>query len=365
MKPRNTSPRPFQRPLQRRAALAALLAAGLAGANAQTAVRVTAPSFEARPAATAAAARSFDGVVEAVRQTVVAAQMSAAVVEIAVKPGQAVKAGQLLVRLDARAAEQSAAAGAAQAQAANAALALARSDLERQRQLRAQGFISASALDRAEAEYRVGEARHRAQLAQAEAARTDAGLHALRAPYDGIVAEVPVMPGEMALPGRALVLMFDPARLRVSATLPQGLSIDAAPQAVRIELPDASGTAREIVPTALQLLPLADATTQTAVLRAELPPAAAAGLMPGRFARVWLPAPAGATASGPVEVPLTAVVRRGELTALYVLDGEGRPLLRQVRLAAPRGGRVVVLAGLRAGERVVSDPARLAVGASR
>ncbi|MBI3349014.1 MAG: efflux RND transporter periplasmic adaptor subunit [Burkholderiales bacterium] len=355
-------------PARRRAPVASTVAALvlclLAGTAPATSL-VPPASFVAQAAGAAGVKRSFDGVVEAVRQTVVAAQVAGAVVEIAVRPGQAVRAGQLLVRLDARAAEHSASASLAQAQAADAALALARSERERQRLLRAQGFISASALDRAEAEYRAGEANHRAQMAQADAARTDAGLHVLRAPYDGVVAEVPIMPGEMALPGRALVQMFDPAQLRVSATLPQGLMVDPSRQPVTVEVPDAGGVARDIAPTAVQVLPLADATTQTAVLRAELPREATAGLMPGRFARVWLQAPSTGATAGPVQVPLKAVVRRGEVTGLYVLDGEGRPLLRQVRLAAPRGGMVDVLAGLRAGERVVSDPAQLALGEAR
>jgi RND family efflux transporter MFP subunit len=348
-----------------RPALAAVLLIGLNAWAGPAATSAAPASFVAQPVAAGApgaAQRSFDGVVEAVRQTVVAAQVAGAVVEIAVQPGQVVKAGQLLVRLDARAAEQNAAASAAQVQAANAALALARSDLDRQRQLRAQGFISASALDRAEADFRATEARQRAQIAQAEAARTDTSFYLLRAPYDGVVAEVPVMPGEMALPGRALVQLFDPTRLRVSAPLPQGASLPPEAGQVRIEITGAG--ARELTPSSVQILPLADASTQTALLRAELPREAAAGLMPGRCARVWLPAAAGATA-GPLRVPTKSVVRRGDLAGLYVLDAQNRPLLRQVRLAAPRGDSVEVLAGLHAGERVVADPSQLNLGGAR
>ena len=69
----------------------------------------------------AADTSSFDGVVQAVRQTAVAAQVPGAVVSLDVKAGDAVKAGQVLLRLDARAAEQTAAAGGAQLQAARAA----------------------------------------------------------------------------------------------------------------------------------------------------------------------------------------------------------------------------------------------------
>src|SRR5690349_21686418 len=64
---------------------------------------------------------SYDGVVQAVRQTTVGAQVPGAVVAIEVRAGDAVKAGQVLLRLDARAADQLAAAGAAQVLAARAA----------------------------------------------------------------------------------------------------------------------------------------------------------------------------------------------------------------------------------------------------
>ena len=68
---------------------------------------------------------SFDGVVEAVRQTVVAAQVSGAVVTVDVKAGDAVRAGQVLARIDGRTAEQNVAASEAQVQSARATLSCA------------------------------------------------------------------------------------------------------------------------------------------------------------------------------------------------------------------------------------------------
>ncbi|MEY8876469.1 MAG: efflux RND transporter periplasmic adaptor subunit, partial [Leptothrix sp. (in: b-proteobacteria)] len=63
-----------------------------------------------------------------------------------------------------------------------------------------------------------------------------------------------------------------------------------------------------------------------------------------------------AAPAGLASVPLSAVVRRAELTAVYVLDAQGQPLLRQVRLGHVDGSQVEVLAGLVAGERVATDP---------
>jgi multidrug efflux pump subunit AcrA (membrane-fusion protein) len=59
-------------------------------------------------------------------------------------------------------------------------------------------------------------------------------------------------------------------------------------------------------------------------------------------------------------VPVTALVRRAEMTGLYVLDAEGRPLLRQVRLGRTEGANVEILSGLDLGERVATDPAAAA-----
>lgn len=114
----------------------------------------------------------FDGVVEAVRQTVIAAQVPGAVVALTVKAGDSVKAGQVLARLDARAAQQNAAAGDAQVRAARADQELATREVERQRQLFAKQYISQAALERAEAQFKATEAQVAAQLAQAGAARS-------------------------------------------------------------------------------------------------------------------------------------------------------------------------------------------------
>jgi multidrug efflux system membrane fusion protein len=75
------------------------------------------------------------------------------------------------------------------------------------------------------------------------------------------------------------------------------------------------------------------------------------------FARLWLPTAGDTrTAAAGVSVPLQAIVRRAEMTGLYVLDANGRPLLRQVRLGRTEGDQVEVLSGLAPGERVTTDP---------
>jgi RND family efflux transporter MFP subunit len=323
------------------------LAASAGGAPAAPAALPTAAVVSSGGADVSA----FDGVVQAVRQTAVAAQVAGAVVALDVKAGDTVNAGQVLLRLDARAAEQTAAAGAAQVLAARATQEAATRDFERQQQLFQQNYISKAALERAEAQYKASQAEAAAQLASAGAARTQSGFYVVKAPYDGVVSDVAVVLGDMAMPGRSLLTVYDPRSLRVSVAVPQTVAARLkAGAAMQVELPGT--TAGRITPAKTQLLPTVDPATHTLELRLDLP-VGMAGATPGMFARAWLPVSGSGTR---LYVPARAVVRRAELTAVYVLGSDGRALLRQVRLGPVSGDNVEVLTGLSAAERVVLDP---------
>ena len=307
--------------------------------------------------AAAASSRSgFDGVVEAARQTVVAAQVSGAVVLLDVKVGDSVKAGQVLLRIDARAADQNAAAAVAQVQAAHASLEIATQEYERKKQLFQKSYISQAALERAESEFKASRAQVSAQGAQAGAARTESGFYVIRAPYAGVIAEVPVSMGDMAIPGRPLLTLYDPSALRITAAVPQTVATQvAAGQMPRAELPGLPATRQWVTPTRVQVLPTADAATHTVQMRIDLPPGLE-GVAPGMFARLWLPIAGASSAARSLTVPAQAIVRRAEMTGLYVLDQNGRPVLRQVRLGRIDGDKVEILSGLAPGERVAADP---------
>jgi RND family efflux transporter MFP subunit len=302
-------------------------------------------------------ARSFyaaEAVVEAVRQTVVSAQVQGAIVQLAVKAGDYVHAGQLLVRIDARAAEQSAAASNAQVDAARAELEVTKRDLSRQKQLFDQRYISQAALDRAAAQFKTTQAQTDAQLAQAGVARTQSGFYTIVAPYSGLITDVPVTQGDMAMPGRPLLTVYDPAHLRVTASVPHAIVAKLAPnQPVKIEFPGLSAAQRWQMALRMVVLPMADASTHTVQVRLDLP-GDLASMTPGMFARVLLPLMTNDDRR--LFVPSNAIVRRAELTAVYVLNDQGKPLLRQVKLGSPAGDEVEVLSGLTAGERVALDP---------
>jgi len=328
-------------------ALAAVTLVALAG---------TAAADEARPLASAAVgaggaapAAGYDGVVQALRQTVVAGRSAATWLATHPKAGDRVKAGQVLLRLDARAAEQQAGAAAAQGQAARAAQGAATREFERQKQLHQNNYISQAALDRAEAQFKSAQAQAAAQLAAAGAARTESGFYTVKAPYDGIVSEVQVVLGDMAMPGRPLLTLYDPTALRVTVAVPQ-TAVPASEAKPLIELPGVAPA--RITPLRWQLLPAVDPATHTRELRLDLPTGTAA--TPGMFARAWLPGVAGDAPH--LSVPLKAVVRRAELTAVYVVGADGRPLSRDYLIEVAIGDQVDVLAGLAAGEPRQADP---------
>ena len=333
--------------------LGAAVIAGLLGPVAgAAAARELATAVVQSPGAGESA--SFDGVVEAVRQTVVSAQVPGAVVAIEVKVGDVVKAGQLLARIDARAAEQNVAASDAQVQSARATLEVATKEFDRQKQLFEKNYTSQAALERAEAQFKATQAQVSAQLAQAGAARAQSGFFVVKAPYGGVVSEVPITLGDMAMPGRALLTIYDPAALRVTAAVPQtDIARIASGKPMRIQFPGLPGDRQWVAPAHVAVLPTADPGTHTAQIRLDLP-AAAGNLTPGTFARVWLPMQGAATPR--LYVPAVAVVRRAEMTGVYVLDSKGHPILRQVRLGRAVDDTVEILSGVTAGERVALDP---------
>ena len=308
-------------------------------------------------ASSAGAGFELDGSLQALQQSTVAAQLSGNVLQLAVKAGDRVGGGQLLARIDERDAQAALARSDAAVAQADAELRNARLNVERNRQLLAQGFISQSAVDVADTQYRSAQA----GLQQAQSGRAQAALArghaAVTAPYAGVVLATHVEAGELAAPGRPLVTLYAPGRMRAVVQLPASRSALArAASAVEVQLPDGSW----VVPAARTELPGTDAVSQTVEWRLDLPAAASVGLQPGQNVRVRFAgaaATAATAAPGRLTVPAAALLRRGELTAVYAVQ-DGGFVLKAVRLGAAQGKAVEVLAGLKPGERVALDPVR-------
>jgi membrane fusion protein, multidrug efflux system len=317
------------------------------------------------------------GTVAAVRTAQITSRVMAVVLRVAVREGDRVRRGQLLVALDERefaarrnaageglreaaAAEEAAARGVA---AAKAEAEVAGKTYKRYEFLREQKSVSPQEFDEVQAKDEaaraaLAQARARRQQAQAARARaveqlaaaaTVAGYARLDAPFDGVVLHRYVDPGSMAVPGTPLVVVEEAGRYRLEATL------DAADAAAvrrgtpaRVQLDALPG--KELPGTVAELEPGADPTSHTVEVKIDLPrdPALRSGL----FGRAWFER--GERAA--IVVPASAIVERGQLRGLYAVDASGTARWRLVTLGEAAGKQVEVLSGLSAGERIVTDP---------
>ena len=317
----------------------------------------TAPLFANAELATAVVdvrevdqAYASEGVLEAVRQATVAAQVPGRIVELRVDAGQAVVKGQVLARIDEREAAQAAAASEAQTARAEADLANARVNFERTGKLVEQKFVSQAALDKALADYRSAQAQAAAARAGALQAGAAKSHTVITAPFSGIVAVRQAELGEMAVPGRPLVTLYDPREMRAVASIPQvNLAEVRARALATVELPSLN---QWVKGKSVTVLPAADARTHTTLVRVDLPDTAK-GAYPGMFARVHF-----ATGrSSKLLIPARALVYRSEVAGAYVVGDKGEIRFRQLRLGEPAGeAGIEVLAGIARGERVALDP---------
>lgn len=287
------------------------------------------------------------GSIQPKKRTEVASQLLATVLDVRVRPGDRVTAGDTLVTLDDReltSRRREAIAGLA---AAEADRATRRADYERVRRARDTGALSPEEFDRAEGAFRVAAAQ--VTRAQEAIGHLDVQLtHArVAAPGAGLVADRFVDPGDLATPGKPLLVVYDPADLELHADVPESLA-PAVPVgtevAVRIDAAKVSvrGVVREVVPQARP-------ASRSVLVKVALP-AAPAGppLLPGMYGRVEVPV---GTADR-LWVPRAAVRQVGQLDLVEVANPDDSLARRFVRVGAEAGDQVEILSGLSAGDRV-------------
>jgi RND family efflux transporter MFP subunit len=207
--------------------------------------------------------------------------------------------------------------------------------------------VARAQMDQAAAERDAAVARLAAARAALVSAEEGVAYTEVRAPYAGVVTARLVRVGESVSPGTPLMSGMSLEKLRVTVAIPQSL----VAQVRKLGKAAVYVDGRRIEATQVTIFPEADPATNTVRARVELPPDAG-DLYPGMFVKVGLVTGEGAR----MMVPASAVVRRSEVTAVYVVDGDGRVSLRQVRLGGAHGDRLEILAGLGAGERVALDP---------
>lgn len=298
----------------------------------------------------------LDGVIEAVQQSTVSAQTSGTVQKLPFDVDDSVVAGDLIVQLESS--EQRARVSQAQGgrDEAQASLDDAQQQYTRIESVHERGLVSRQELDRA----RNGLAAAKARLERAEAAMDEAreqlNYTRIIAPYGGILTERHVELGESVSPGQPLLSGLSLEQLRVVVDLPQQYA-DLARRDRQAQVTLADG--RVLKTGDMTFYPYANPTTHTFRLRMRLSEPNGS-LFPGMLVKVGVPV----ASREALWIPVSSLIQRSELRAVFVLGAEGRPRLRQVRTGTEHEGRLEILAGLSAGEEVVIHPVEL-VGTDR
>ncbi len=303
------------------------------------------------------------GTLRAVQTSQLASQIMGTVTNVAVREGDHVRRGQTLATIDEnqqRAGVDRAQAGVTASQeeisAAEADYAFANATLNRYQGLFDKKSVSPYEFDEVKTRFAAAKARRDAALAgkvQAEAAlvqaRSSYGYTRIRAPFDGVVTAKLLDAGAMAAPGAPMFVVEDTRRFQLETTVDENaLSVVRAGQSVPVSLDALNG--REIPGKVVQIVPAADPASRTFLVKIEVPPFS--DLHSGMFGRARFPR----GQRNAIFIPQTAVLQRGQLRGVYVVDTNQVAGLRYITLGISSGEKFEVLSGLEDGERVVALP---------
>jgi len=317
------------------------------------------------------------GTVIAVNTAQVAARTMGTVLQVSVREGDLVKRRQLLAQLDdrelaarrssAEAVEQASNAGVNQAtNAVNAAQAqanVAKKTYDRYVYLKEQKSVSPQEFDEVAAKYQAAQAgleqatatlqqaaaRAEQAKSEAQAASSVASYARVIAPFDGRVVRREVEPGSLISAGIPLFIVEDTAHYQLEVTLPTDVLMRVRKgTAARVQLDTLEG--KTIAGKIAEIEAGADPSSHTASARIDL--AKEAGVQSGMFGRAFFTQGEERT----LTVPNDAVVTRGQLNGLYVMDSGGVAHWRVVTLGKARSDQWEVLSGLNEGDSVALNP---------
>ncbi len=196
-------------------------------------------------------------------------------------------------------------------------------------------------------------AQSRIQQAQSGLREIEAKIRDARstAPFDGVITDKLVEIGDTVQPGLPLLKFSYSKFLRIKAEVPArlvpGLHKDMVVPA-RLDVNNTKVNAR-----VAQIAPKADAKQHTITVKFDLPEGVPGG--PGMYAEVMIPDINSPTRALPV-VPKSAIIKRGSLPSVRVIDDEGKPKMRLIRTGIELdANHVIVLSGLEPGERVLTS----------
>lgn len=297
----------------------------------------------------AANALSWQGTVRSRMAVKIAPKLNARILEIPVHPGDRVKKGAVIARLDDRDLRAAYAAASAAQVAAQAQAAQAGADEKRIIDLYNKQAATRQNYDAVLAQAQAARAMANQAASGARQSQVMLSENVLYAPFDGVVGERFQEPGDMGMPNQPIVSFHQPDDLRLEAAIAshcaaqvkRGMSIN-----VRID-----ATHQALTGTVDEIAPEIDPQTRTQQIKIKLPPTD--GLQHGQFG--WLELACQAEQQA-LLIPATAVVHYGQLQAVKLVEG-GQLRTRHIRTGKRYGEQLEVLSGLNDGETILLDTA--------
>ncbi|MFO0754669.1 MAG: efflux RND transporter periplasmic adaptor subunit [Thermodesulfovibrionales bacterium] len=296
------------------------------------------------------------GTVKARTVSVVASRIMGTVTSLKVHEGERVRAGQLLMTVDDRDIAQRVKAAEKALDAAKQQQSLADVTYQRYRKLHDEKAISLQEIDQVETQKKIADSEYEKAAALLDETRITRGFSRIGAPGPGVVVEKRIEVGSMAVPGTPLLVVEDTSSYRVETSLDESMS-----GRVRIGMPvdvviDSLG--RELKGRIAEITPSIDELSRTFPVKIEIK---GAGLRTGQYAKVRVP-------SGRREallVPDQAVVEKGQLTGVYVVEERGVIVYRLVRPGRTSNGMTEILSGLNPKDKVITGGVERAVDGGR
>ena len=325
--------------------LAAALAA-LTGCGTDAAKEAPPPLVRTVTVGDAAASEGgYTGTVRGRYETRLAFQVGGQILSRNVNVGAHVRAGDVLMVIDARDVQQQANATNAAAQAARSRYELARTERARYEQLYAAQAISEAMLDQYRTNERAAEAAYRQAVAQDTASHNALGYTNLVAGADGVISNITAEEGQIIAAGQTVMTLTQEGEREIEIAVPESRLAEVSvgmPAAVALWANSAAytGTLRE-------LSPVPDVATRTYTARIALTDAPA-DLPLGMTARVRL----GASVQDGVSIPLSALYQTGDTAQVYVVEDDVVHLV-PVTVTAFRTNDALVT-GLPQGARIVT-----------
>ncbi len=264
------------------------------------------------------------------------AKVSGRIEKMAAAPGQTAKQGEVLAQLDVREIQ-------AKLDQAKALREQGAGDLKRYEALLAQSSATQAEFDAMQSRYRVAEA----GLLEAQ---TMMGYASISAPFDGVITRKLADVGDLAAPGKPLLEMESPGKLRLEADVPEALINHVKlGDNLAVRISDLPGTVQG---TVAEIFPTADANSRTFRVKLDLPENPV--LRGGQFGRAAVPV----VQTSSLFIPAAALVQRGQMEIVFVF-ANGQAQLRLVKTGKRLADDLEILSGLNSGETIVTEGAAI------